>query len=139
MDTKTARSIMRSKDACISPDWSLDKVSDHLTKNQLPGAPVQDSAGNAIGFVSEYDCLEQLMQANYYCDNTALAKDVMSTEVRSIGPDMQLMDVAREINKSKLNAIAVMSEGSLLGVITRNDVMRALVTNLDVCAIPKAG
>lgn len=137
METKTARSIMRTTDACLSPDMTLDKVSDHLTKHQLPGAPVTDEAGNAIGFISEYDCLEQLMQANYYCDNTAMAKDVMSSEVYAIGPDLQLLDVAREINKSKLNVIAVMEEGNLLGLISRGDVMRALVLNLDVCAIPQ--
>ena len=138
MESRTARSIMRSLDVCLEPDWTLDKVSDHLTKHQVPGAPVVDEQGNAVGFVSEYDCLQQLMQANYYCDNTAMAKDVMSKELHSIAPDLQLMDVASAINQSKLNVIAVMEEGQLLGLITRGDTMRALVENLDVCAIPQA-
>lgn len=138
MATKTARSIMRSTDTCLAPDWTLDQVSDHLTKHQISGAPVIDNLGNAIGFVSEYDCLKQLMQSNYYCDNTAMAKDVMSTDLHGVSPDMQLMDVASEINGNRLNVIAVLDEGELVGVISRGDVMRALVQNLDVCAIPEA-
>lgn len=137
METKTARSIMRSTDCCLSPDMTLDKVSDHLTQHQLPGAPVTDASGAAIGFVSEYDCLEQLMQANYYCDATAMAKDVMSKELISLSPELQLMDVAKELNTRKINSIAVMEEGVLLGLITRGDVMRALAENLDVCAVPQ--
>lgn len=139
MDTKTARTIMRSADACLQPDWTLDKVSDHLTKHQLPGAPVVDAAGTAVGFVSEYDCLKQLMQANYYCDNTAMAKDVPSVDVHSISPEVQLMDVASAINNIHLNVIAVIEEGNILGIVARSDVMRALVKNLDVCAIPEHG
>ncbi len=138
METKTARTIMRSKDACLDADWTLDKVSDHLSKHQLPGAPVIDQRGAPIGFVSEYDCLEQLQQANYYCDNTAMAKDVMSLDLHAIGPDVQLMDVASELNRNKLNVMAVMEEGVLLGMVSRGDTMRALVENLDVCAIPEA-
>lgn len=139
METKTARTIMRCNDVCIAPTWTLDKVSDHLTKHQIPGAPVTKDDGTAIGYISEYDCLQQLMQANYYCDNTAMAEDVMSKEIHSISPDMQLMDVACHLNTSKLNVVAVMEEGQLLGIIPRSDVMRALVENLDVCVLPEAG
>lgn len=136
MVNKTVRMIMRSTNICLSPKMSLDLVSDHLTKNQLPGAPVIDENQNPIGFVSEYDCLKQLMQSTYYCDNTALAEDVMSKKLISTTPDLALMDVASQMNENKVNVAPVIENGKIIGVISRSDVMRELVKDLHDCKIP---
>ena len=42
------------------------------------------------------------------------------------------------MNESKLNVIAVIEQEKILGVISRGDVMRALVQDLEACAIPEA-
>lgn len=137
METKTARNIMRSTDACMSPHLTLDKVSDHLSKHHLTGVPVVDENSKLIGFISEYDCVKQLIQSAYYCDNTALAQDVMnSTKFTSCRPDISVVDLAAEMNKNTINVMPVVEDGIVLGVVSRGDVMRELVQNLDVCAIP---
>jgi predicted transcriptional regulator len=136
MVNKTVRTIMRSTNICLNPKMSLDLVSDHLSKYHLPGAPVIDENSNPIGFVSEYDCLKQLMQSSYYCDNTALAEDVMSTKLISIGPELTLIDVASKMNESKLNVAPVVEDEKIIGVVIRGDVMRELVKDLLNCKVP---
>ncbi|MFT4630312.1 MAG: CBS domain-containing protein [Arenicella sp.] len=137
METKTARNIMRSIDACMSPHLTLDKVSDHLSKHHLTGVPVVDENSKLIGFISEYDCVKQLIQSAYYCDNTALAQDVMnSSNFTSCRPDISVVDLAAEMNKNTINVMPVVEDSIVLGVVSRGDVMRELVQNLDVCAIP---
>ncbi|MGH1427268.1 MAG: CBS domain-containing protein [Arenicella sp.] len=136
MVNKTVRSIMRSTNICLNPKMSLDLVSDHLTENHLPGAPVIDENHNPIGFVSEYDCLKQLMQSTYYCDNTALAEDVMSTKLITTSPELALIDVASQMNDNKVNVAPVVEEGKIIGVISRGDVMRELVKDLLECKVP---
>ena len=138
MDTIIARNIMRPVSVCISPNLTLDKVSDHLSKHHLPGTPVIDESGKGIGYISEYDCLQQLMQSTYYCDNTSLAEDVMSKKLISTDPDISLIDLATRMNESKLNVIAIQEEGKLIGIISRGDIMRALVKDLAACAVPEA-
>lgn len=138
MDTKTASTIMRTVDVCITPQMPLDKVSDHLSQHHLPGAPVVDQSGNGIGYISEYDCLKQLMQVTYYCDNTSLAEDVMNHSLISTTPDVSLIDLASKMTESKLNVIAVTEDKKILGIISRGDVMRALVDDLAACAVPEA-
>lgn len=138
MDTKIARTIMRPVDVCINPMMPLDKVSDHLSLHHLPGAPVIDDSNTGIGYISEYDCLQQLMQATYYCDKTSLAEDVMSTNLISTNADISLIDLASKMNESKLNVIAVVEENKIVGVISRGDIMRALVDDLAACAISEA-
>ena len=136
MVNKTVRSIMRSTNICLNRKMSLDLVSDHLSKYHLPGAPVIDDSGKPVGFVSEYDCLKQLMQSSYYCDNTALAEDVMSTTLVSTSADLTLIDVASQMNENKVNVAPVIEEGKIIGVVVRGDVMRELVKDLLECKIP---
>ena len=105
MKNETAKDIMRSPEVALSRDMTLDKVSDHLTRHNLPGAPVVDANKKPIGYVSEYDCLQQLMQSSYYCDNTSLVEDVMSTKLIVSGPDIPIIDLASLMNNSKVNVM----------------------------------
>jgi len=130
MVNKTVRSIMRSRNACLSPKMSLDLVSNHLTQHHLPGAPVMDENYCPLGFVSEYDCLKQLMESAYYRDKTALAEDVMATKLITTSPDLTLMDVASEMNTNRVNVAPVIENGKIIGVLSRGDVMRELVNDL---------
>jgi len=136
MTSKTVRTIMRPTSMCLHPDMDLIHVSDHLSKYNLPGAPVTDKDFNPIGYISEYDCLEQLLQSTYYCDNTALVEDVMSTNLVSVSPELTLIDVASQMNNSKLNAAPVIENGKIIGVISRGDVMRELVKEIESCKVP---
>lgn len=136
MESKTARHIMRSPEVALRPEMPLDQVCDHLSKHHLPGAPVSDDSGMIIGYVSEYDCLKQLMQSSYYCDNTALAEDVMSNEPIVTRPDIAIIDLASLMNSNKVNVMPVVENGELLGAVSRGDVMRALVKEMDACKIP---
>jgi len=91
MASQTAKDIMRSADIALKTGISLDKVSEHLTKHHLPGAPVVDENKKPIGYVSEFDCLQQLMQSSYYCDNASLVEDVMSTNLIVSRPDIAVI------------------------------------------------
>jgi len=136
MASQTAREIMRPAEIALTPLMSLDKVSDHLTKHHLPGAPVVDENKKLIGYVSEYDCLQQLMQSSYYCDNASLVEDVMSTSLIVSRPDIAIIDLASLMNTSKVNVMPIVESGKLLGLVSRGDVMRALVRDMDECKLP---
>jgi len=136
MENKTAKDIMRSAEIALKPGMTLDRVSDHLSKHHLPGAPVVDENKKPIGYVSEFDCLRQLMQSTYYCDNTSLVEDVMSTELIVSRPDIAIIDLASLMNTSKVNVMPIVEMGKLQGMVSRGDVMRALVQDLSECKVP---
>ncbi len=136
MENKTARSIMRRPDVALRRLMTIDKVSDHLSKHHLPGAPVVNKAGELIGYVSEYDCLQQLMQSSYYCDNASLVEDVMSTKLIMSRPDIALIDLASTMNASKVNVMPIVEAGKLIGAVSRGDIMRELVKDMDLCKVP---
>ena len=136
MDNKTARSIMRRPEIALRRLMTIDKVSDHLSKHHLPGAPVVNKLGELIGYVSEYDCLQQLMQSSYYCDNTSLVEDVMSTKLIMSRPDIALIDLASTMNASKVNVMPIVENGKLVGAVSRGDIMRELVKDMDEHKVP---
>jgi len=130
MENKTARSIMHRPEVALRRLMAIDKVSAHLIKHQLPGAPVVNKAGELIGYVSEFDCLEHLMQSSYYSDNSARVEDVMSTKLIMSRPDIQLIDLASTMNASKVNVMPIVENGKLIGVVSRRDVMQELIKNI---------
>ena len=127
---------MRRPEVALRRLMTIDKVSDHLSKHHLPGAPVVNKSGELIGYISEYDCLQQLMQSSYYCDNASLVEDVMSTKLIMSRPDIALIDLASTMNASKVNVMPIVEAGKLVGAVSRGDVMRALVKDMDARQVP---
>ena len=135
MSDHRTRDIMRHPGVCLKANMSLDQVSDHLSRYHMSGAPVVDDEQHLVGFVSEYDCLERLMQSSYYCDNTVQVSDVMTEGTVTTTPVMPIIDLASEMNSNKVNVMPVVENAKVVGVVTRGDVMRSLVKNLDMCAV----
>jgi CBS domain-containing protein len=130
MENKTARTIMRRPDVALRRLMTIDRVSDHLTKHQLPGAPVVNKLGQLIGYVSEFDCLQQLMQSSYYRHSPSLVEDVMSTKLIMSRPDIALIDLASTMNASRINVMPIVEDGKLIGAVSRGDIMREMVKSL---------
>jgi CBS domain-containing protein len=53
-------------------------------------------------------------------------RDVMRSHVKTVRPDLTLPDLEREFGNQKVNGFAVVDEGTLLGVVSRADVLRRL-------------
>ena len=136
MESKTARDIMRPTTVALRRKMSLDRVSDHLTKHGIPGAPVVNIEGELIGYVSEYDCLKALMQSSYYHENSDLVEDVMSTTPIMTTPDITTIDLAEQFNENKVNVMPVVENGKLVGAVSRGDIMRALIKDLETVQTP---
>ena len=58
----TAKDIMIAKVFSFSPEDSLQKAMDTLLGSKISGAPVIDKDNEVIGVLSEYDCINALVQ-----------------------------------------------------------------------------
>ena len=54
-------------------------------------------------------------------------KDIMSREVIYVTPDATLVEAASMMEKSDVNRLPVIHEGKLVGIITRSDLVKALI------------
>lgn len=97
-----------------------------LLENKITGAPVLDKDKNVIGFISEQDCMKEMLNTAFYCDLTANAGDVMTKEVHTVHPGMPIAELAELFTVAKPRVYPVVDEGRLVGVINRSDVLQEL-------------
>ncbi|HBO42731.1 MAG TPA: CBS domain-containing protein [Planctomycetaceae bacterium] len=97
-----------------------------LLKHGISGMPVVDELGNMVGFLSERDCLKTLVHARYHNLPTTAVRDLMTTEVKTIGPDVGILEVAEIFVNNAFRRLPVIEGGKLVGQISRRDVLRAV-------------
>jgi CBS domain-containing protein len=61
---------------------------------------------------------------------TAL-RDVMSTELIAVGPDGTVAEAAALMSMHQVGSVLVLDEGTLAGILTERDVVRALAADFD--------
>ena len=112
----------------FQPDQTMDEVIKILLEKKIAGAPVVDSNHELVGVISEGDCLKEVVRGKY--NNTpSLAGKVsehMSTEVKTVHPEMNIFEVAQMFLNMKLRRFPVLKDGKLVGQISQKDVMRAV-------------
>lgn len=120
----------------INAHTSLGHVIETLDKLGLSGLPVIDDQHHIVGFVSEKDCIHQLLQSSYHCDDAPNTSEVMSTEVLSVSQNDSISKVADMMDRSTRKAYPVVHNNKLVGLITRGAVLRSLNDYLATCRLP---
>lgn len=105
----------------------LDAVYELVT-HRIGGAPVVDEAGNLIGVLSEYDCLQVTLNATYYGERGGPVENFMQPEVVTVDAEMSIVDLAQKFIDTRYRRYPVMEGNRLVGQISRRDVLRALET-----------
>ncbi|MEE1674555.1 CBS domain-containing protein [Agarivorans aestuarii] len=133
MQQLNVRHYMRAQFLSFTEEQSINQASELLTNSHQLGAPVVDAKGALIGWLSELDCVTQMLQAGYYCDQSALVKDLMRSDVLSVGPDENVLDLAKTMTDNKPKSYPVLENGKLIGLIERKAVLAALHQQQQQC------
>jgi CBS domain-containing protein len=145
------REYMDDDPLTVTPDTSAEDVARLLGTHELHGVPVVNEAGRCVGIVTENDLVmadeEGDLHIPHYIELfgglvflesargferrlkkalAATARDMMTGDPTTIGPDEDVHAAAKVISESGHNRLPVVEHGRLVGVITRADVLRAL-------------
>jgi CBS domain-containing protein len=148
----TVREIMETNVPTVHPDDSIESVLRTMRAHELPGIPVVNDARRCVGIITEADLIlageeEDLHLPHYFelfggivfLESTkkfeerlrkatgALARDLMTEDPITIAPDATVEEAARLIARRKHNRLPVVEHGRLVGVVTRVDVLDALM------------
>ena len=128
LKTVTAKDFMTSRIVTLTPEMDLLDAMRLLAEHRISGAPVIDTEGNVMGMLTERDCLRTVVVASYHgeCCCGAVAA-FMSTDVQSVDADTSLLDIADLFVKHKFRSYPVLKDNRLLGMISRQDVIRAIL------------
>jgi CBS domain-containing protein len=107
-------------------DTDLFLAIDRLLEHRISGAPVVDSQGHLIGMISDGDCLRGILSVAYYDEVGGSVSGYMSTQVETISPEADIIEVCQRFLRDKRRRFPVVEEGVLVGQISRRDVLRAV-------------
>ena len=147
----TVADIMDTDTPTVTPEDTVEAVLRIMRENELPGVPVVNSGGRCVGIITEADLIMTGEDADLHLPHyfelfggfvfleslghfeerlrkatAALARDLMTEDPVTIGPDATVQEAARKISRSKHNRLPVVEHGRLVGVVTRVDVLEAL-------------
>lgn len=125
----------------IGPDAPLKEAARRMIEAGVSGLPVTDEAARLIGIITEADFVATeadrrkkkragLLRFVYRDEEMAsqqkLVKDVMTRDVKTLGPDEDHADAARVMEKHGIKRIPVVDDdGVLVGLLSRSDILRA--------------
>lgn len=122
----------------FSPQDNVISAVEKLNRHGVHGGPVVNDNDEVVGFISEQDCIAPLLQASYHCELTATVADLMRTEVITVTPELGLVELAQRLSANKPKIYPVVRLGKLIGTISRNEVVQALLEDCKECYLQTA-
>jgi CBS domain-containing protein len=109
------------------PDQPIQQAINTILEKRISGAPVLDERNHLVGNLSEKDCLRIIVdQALYNLPvEDKKVSDYMSTNVQTFTPATNVVEAAIEFLSSPIRRYAVVKDGTLIGEISRREILRA--------------
>ncbi len=126
MKIRTVREIMTTHYASVGENQALVASIEILKKYHQSAIPVTDN-GQLIGVVSEADCMRAALVEGYHNESTTLVKDIMVKDADVISPDTELSSAMQIFLDRRRRMMPVVEAGSLVGTLTRADILEALI------------
>jgi len=118
---------MSTRVLTLTPEMEVLAAMRLLLSRRVSGAPVIDARGTLVGILTERDCLETLISTGYHDQREAgRVSDYMSRQVVSVEADANILSVAQRFLTAAYRRYPVVSEHRLVGIISRQDVLRAI-------------
>jgi acetoin utilization protein AcuB len=127
----TALQIMGEKLLTIHPDDSLKTAGKLFRDDEVRYLPVVSDERRLVGIISDRDYLRTQIAGNRSDpakDAPLLVADVMVRNVLSASPNAGLRKIVEVLFHERIGAMPIVNDdGEVLGILTRSDVLRALV------------
>lgn len=111
------------KEVITIDEKSTAKEAAEIMNNFEIGCLIAVRKGKAIGIVTERDLLKRVV-AEARDANKTKVKDVMSSPLVVVEPDMDLEEAVRLMFQMKIKKLPVVAEKRLVGLVTLTDIAR---------------
>jgi CBS domain-containing protein len=142
---QTASVIMTTEVVTATPETTVAEIAGLLLEHKISAVPVVDGEHRVIGIVSEGDLLGRPSAGSprarwlrLFNDNAATleeivtarhlkARDVMTGPAVTVGEDTPITVLAGLMRRRRVKRLPVVHNGRLVGIVSRADVLDALV------------
>lgn len=150
---QTAKEIMTAPALSVRQEQSIKEVLELLAEKRISGLPVTSKEGKIIGIISDTDIIRYAHSINVialsnlsgwvspYANitdladirkgfkmlHTTLVSQVMTKKVHFAKEDDPVTEVARLMNKRKINRVPIVDKNEkLVGIIARSDMVQCM-------------
>ncbi|MCF6202113.1 MAG: CBS domain-containing protein [Methylococcaceae bacterium] len=99
-----------------------------LLNHKITCAPVLDPSGKLVGMFSEKDSMKVVLDASYNQGMSGIVSDFMNHQVVTVEAGSSIVDLADKFQDSSVRSFPVFENSKLVGIVSRTDVLRALVS-----------
>lgn len=120
---------MRKNPLTIGREANLVEAIEKIVEYKLTGLTVTDSEGNAVGILSELDCIQAVLTALYNEGDPehALVEDAMSSDLVTCRPEDNIVEVAQDMLSTRQRRRPVLEGGKLVGQVSSSNILWALM------------
>jgi CBS domain-containing protein len=142
-----AADLMTSLVVTVRPDATIEYAAQLMLQYRISGLPVTDSEGAVLGIITERDLLRRAetgteknrtrwvslligpgrLAQEYVQTHGRKVGDVMTERVFTVTPQTPLSDLVVLMETKHVKRLPVVDQGRLVGIVSRADVMAALV------------
>ncbi|MFI5013765.1 MAG: CBS domain-containing protein [Hyphomicrobiales bacterium] len=143
-----ARDVMTTPLISVTPETRTRDAIELMLKHHLSGLPVLDEEGKLVGLLSEGDFIRRSELGtekhrsrfiafilgpgrtahDYTKSHARHVRGVMTQEVIAVAEDTSLEEIVSLMEKHAIKRVPVMRGDDVVGMVTRSDLLRALVT-----------
>ena len=147
---QTARDIMTSDVITVTPETEIVQAARLLLDNKINGLPVVEGQGRLVGIVCQSDLIVQQKRVRVPSLFTLLdgyislssarhfereVEKIAASQVRqamtpkpvSVSPDTAIEEVATLMVEKNYHTLPVVSDGRLVGIVGKEDMLRTLM------------
>jgi len=145
-----AADVMTRKVISVTPETTIADAARLMLQRRIDGLPVVDAGGTVVGVVTEGDLLRRAetgterrhprwfeflitpgrLAEEYAQANARKVGAVMSADVVAVAPQDSLGEIVGRMERHHIKRLPVIEEGQLVGIVSRADLVRALIQNL---------
>ncbi len=115
---------MTERTVTTTPDTAVSAAAEAMDTHRVHQLPVIDEGGRLVGIVTDRDVRSAI---GYERSNRTDLKveEIMTCEPRTVGLADTLEDALDILSSASFNALPVVQHGRVVGIITKQDVLRA--------------
>lgn len=120
-----AKEVMTKNVICIGRDTPIIEAIKLMADNNVTGIPVVEDDMTLIGILSEQDVLRLFHTFDDEKDRTA--NDFMTQPAIHFEENERLLDVCYCLRDNSIRRVPVTSDGKVVGVISRSDIIKCIL------------
>jgi len=143
-----AKDVMTSTVISVQPNATILQAARQMLQHHISGLPVITQSGEIVGILSEGDFLRRReiaterrhsrwleflmgpgkLAVEYAHSHGSKVAEVMTTEVHTVTEDTTLEDIVELMERRRIKRVPVMRGKEVVGMVTRANLMRAMVS-----------